>query len=33
MSSNVSNDRYPDDRLPIKFVRPPRKAALPHSRI
>ena len=27
MSSNASNDRRPDDRLPVKFVRPPHKAA------
>lgn len=33
MSSNASNDRRPDDRLPVKFVRPPRKAALPHFHI
>ncbi len=33
MSSNASNDRHPDDRLPVKFVRPPHKTALPHSHI
>mgnify|MGYP004490187337 CR=1 FL=1 len=33
MSSNASNDRRPDDRLPVKFVQPPRKAALPRSHI
>lgn len=27
MSSNASNDRRPDDRLPVKFVRLQRKTA------